>query len=471
MSIRLRLVLLALALLLLVSATSSWLLGRAYRAERAAQEQSARITTHALMQLVDRELGWPAAGDASLQPARADRGMTPQASAEAAVRNALAGPGAFGPGDWAGVLMDSAGSIVLTHPADLRNVLSPERAARLHGSVRDASGGWFDIPDARGATQRAYIGKSRQDWAWVTFMPCSILDPACSRELPWIIGAAIVLFLSAGWAMAQAALGQGGAGEAAPWEGVGGPLSPAQQGACLGWQQRMMIVGRLANRFAHEFNNQLGVISNSASLIERRARDPGLQLPVKAMLRSVEAASFITQWLQRLGARQVSRPQPIELQCWLPDLRPALAVVVGKGMALEIAAAPRTLWVHADPGELELALTCVLLSIRGELPGEGSVAIAYGPWEAGDGHLSPPGSEGFAEIRIEARARQPGDPSPAGSRASGAVWMPADSRPALELGFVHRLCQSAGGSAWVMLDAGRSMAVSMLLAPQDGAHP
>src|SRR5260370_241560 len=57
MSIRLRLVLLLLALLVFVLAASSWLLLRAYQSEHAAQEQAARVSSMAVARLLDKEPG------------------------------------------------------------------------------------------------------------------------------------------------------------------------------------------------------------------------------------------------------------------------------------------------------------------------------------------------------------------------------------------------------------------------------
>ncbi|MFT3815592.1 MAG: hypothetical protein QM740_19860 [Acidovorax sp.] len=461
MSMRLRLVLLALVLLLLVLATYGWLLARTQRSERVAQQRSARLTTQVLVQLIDHELSALMAGDASSQQPT-DRSLAVQASVETAARKALTDLAIFSPQDGAGVLMDEAGNVVLTHPPDLRDALSPERIAKLQAAVGGSSSGWFTLPDAQGAVHHAYFEKSRQNWTWITWMPCSALDLACSRDLPWVIGAATILFLSAGWLMVRAASSSGGAEGLASWESVKEPPLSSRQKTPGGGREHMMDISWLIGRFTHEFNNRLGVISNSACLIERRAQDPGLQLPIKAMLRAVDAASFISQRLQRLGTRQPSRPQPIELQCWLPELRTALGLVLGKGMALDIMVAQEALWVHADPRELELALLCVLSSIRAALPGEGRVIVAPRPWEAGDGPPLPPQPERLIEIRLKARARS-SDEAVIGPYAAMAAWIPVESCPALDLGLVHSLCQSAGGSAWVNLEAGHCIVVSMLL--------
>src|SRR5690606_1521459 len=66
-------------------------------------------------------------------------------------------------------------------------------------------------------------------------------------------------------------------------------------------RERAAALGRLSARVAHEFNNLLGVISNSAHLIQRHAYSPALGMPVAATLRAVDSANRLTQPLLRWG--------------------------------------------------------------------------------------------------------------------------------------------------------------------------
>lgn len=293
------------------------------------------------------------------------------------------------------------------------------------------------------------------------------LGGTCSRALPWLIGGLMVLVAGLGWALSRAASGAARAEARAPSEGGSEAAAPSPpRPGPVSTPQRMEVIGRLTARFAHEFNNQLGVISNSAHLIERRAQDPRLQLPVAALLRAVDATHLLIQRLQSLGARQPPTPQAIDLCRWLPEHRAALALVSGKSVVLEIGVAPGTLWVHADPGELELALTCVLLGIRHALAREERVTVSCLPGAPGDGTPLP--CEGLAEIRVEARVRHAGAPAGETGGSTTAAWVAADACPAWGLGLVQCLCRSAGGGAWVRLEAGHRMTVSMRLAESEG---
>lgn len=222
--------------------------------------------------------------------------------------------------------------------------------------------------------------------------------------------------------------------------------------------QRMEVLGRLAGRFSHEFNNQLGVISNSAYLIQRKIRDPLLTESAQAMLRSVEVASGLTQRLQRLGSRHSSGAQPLELQPWLNALLPALAMVLGKRMDLALRPVAPGLWVHLAPDELELALTSMLLWVRDVLPEGGAVTVEArrmpeGPWPL------PTGA--YVQLGIEAAAdgvQRLGEPS----RAA------ADACQAWGLGLAHSLGCSAGGGLWVAAEPGRSLCARLVVAQLPG---
>jgi hypothetical protein len=74
--------------------------------------------------------------------------------------------------------------------------------------------------------------------------------------------------------------------------------------------QRVEALGRLTGGVVHDFNNLLGVTSNSAHLIQRHAAtDPQLQLPVSATLRAVEAGSRLIQHLLRFAGQRSSPPR------------------------------------------------------------------------------------------------------------------------------------------------------------------
>ncbi len=509
MSIRLRLVLLLLALLVFVLAASSWLLLRAYQSEHAAQEQAARVSSMAVARLLDKEPG------------------------TAGVDQVLAGLGPLLDSGWPGFLVDSTGRALPAGPgaaADLPALpadFSERLAASLaqaapgvssagqgaeqsagQGAGQGASQGWLDLPDAQGGPLRAFFSKSAQGWTWVSWVPCSALDPACSRPLKGVIWVAIVLFAVAGLGLARLALrgsaslvlpatggnaqdhGQGGGG-AGLSEGAAVDTAGLEEAAARLQSERLQVVGRLAGRFSHEFNNQLGILSNSAYLIERRSEDPALSLPAQAMLRSVDTASRLTQQLLRFGAHHCTHALVVDLYRWLPGLQGTLAVVLGKRMALEVAEpaeasqpgqpAPR-LGVHVDPDELELALISIFLAIREAMTDGAQVHMAARPLseDQNQDQDQAAASRGNAlvEIRIEALAHGAGAAS-TGTGEAGAsrldsverqdpppVFTPlndSDADATCGLSLARRLCLERGGVVRAEGEHGRCLAVSLVL--------
>lgn len=507
MSIRLRLVLLLLALLVFVLAASSWLLLRAYQSEHAAQEQAARVSSMAVARLLDKEPG----------TAGADQ--------------VLAALGPLLDSGWPGFLVDSTGRALPAGPgaaADLP-ALPADFSERLAASLaqaapgvksagqgagqsagQDASQGWLDLPDAQGGPLRAFFSKSAQGWTWVSWVPCSALDPACSRPLKGVIWVAIVLFAVAGLGLARLALrgsvslvlpatggnaqdqGQGG-GDAGLSEGAAVNAAGLEEAAARLQSERLQVVGRLAGRFSHEFNNQLGILSNSAYLIERRSEDPALSLPAQAMLRSVDTASRLTQQLLRFGAHHCTHALVVDLYRWLPGLQGTLAVVLGKRMVLEVAEpaeasqpgqpAPR-LGVHVDPDELELALISIFLAIREAMTDGAQVHMAARPLsedqnqDQDQDQAAASRGNALVEIRIEALAHGAGAAN-TGTGEAGAprldsverqdpppVFTPlndSDADATCGLSLARGLCLERGGMVRAEGEHGRCLAVSLVL--------
>lgn len=509
MSIRLRLVLLLLALLVFVLAASSWLLLRAYQSEHAAQEQAARVSSMAVARLLDKEPGTAGVDQvlAALGPLL-DSGW-PGFLVDSTGRALPAGPGAAAdlpalPADFSERL---AASLAQAAPGVSSAGQGAEQSAG-QGAGQGASQGWLDLPDAQGGPLRAFFSKSAQGWTWVSWVPCSALDPACSRPLKGVIWVAIVLFAVAGLGLARLALrgsaslvlpatggnaqdhGQGGGG-AGLSEGAAVDTAGLEEAAARLQSERLQVVGRLAGRFSHEFNNQLGILSNSAYLIERRSEDPALSLPAQAMLRSVDTASRLTQQLLRFGAHHCTHALVVDLYRWLPGLQGTLAVVLGKRMALEVAEpaeasqpgqpAPR-LGVHVDPDELELALISIFLAIREAMTDGAQVHMAARPLseDQNQDQDQAAASRGNAlvEIRIEALAHGAGAAN-TGTGEAGAsrldsverqdpppVFTPlndSDADATCGLSLARRLCLERGGVVRAEGEHGRCLAVSLVL--------
>ncbi|HSI49851.1 MAG TPA: response regulator [Ideonella sp.] len=139
-------------------------------------------------------------------------------------------------------------------------------------------------------------------------------------------------------------------------------------------RQRLDTLGRLAAGVAHDVNNLLGVISNSAHLIGRLAppHSPVAQ-PLAAILRSVDSGSRLTQRLLHLSDRHPLQPRPVDLARQLDETCEVLRSVLGRRITLRCSVAAGTWPVQVDPDALELALVQLALNARDAVAQQGSV--------------------------------------------------------------------------------------------------
>lgn len=435
------------ALATLALGAAAWMVFHAHAAERGSAERSAVATTHALVRMVEGEMA-------------GNRNALPQAGA-----SVLAAWETGAAAGMEGMLVDGRGHVVLARPADLlgdvQHASGLASAVAANGSA--ALQGWTQAEDAEGHLRRAYYLQSPQQWTWVTLVHCTSLDPACSPGVYWMAGASLLLVALMGlllWRPGLAGGSRNGLCMAdADRQPQAEPVAP-QPSSSLDRQEHMAMMGRLAGRFAHEFNNQLGVISNSAYLIQRRADDARLALPAQAMLRAVDAASRLTQRLQKLGAKPYSQPQVLDLSLWLPSMESSSLMVLGKRVELQLQVEPGPLLVRVDADELELALTSLLLCLRETLV-DGAQANLYARVlrEPGARELAP---GDYVEICVEASATWSGRQA---AHVPGAplVWTPVEGCDPLDLTLAKRLCRACGGDVWAFNEPDRSLAVCLVL--------
>jgi signal transduction histidine kinase len=208
---------------------------------------------------------------------------------------------------------------------------------------------------------------------------------------------------------------------------------------------RVEALGRLAGGVVHDFNNLLGVVSNSAHLIQRQASGPELQAPVAATLRAVEAGSRLTQHLMRFAGRQPSPPPAVDLASTLAEANEFLQAIAGRRIELSVAVAPATRHVMVDESGLELALTTLTLNARDAMPSGGRLRLHACNAVADDTSGLPDGD--YVLITVGDEGRGDGDASPA----------------TLNLRQVLSFCVRSGGTSRRASTPGLGTTVSMLL--------
>jgi signal transduction histidine kinase/CheY-like chemotaxis protein len=139
--------------------------------------------------------------------------------------------------------------------------------------------------------------------------------------------------------------------------------------------RRVEALGRLTGGVAHDFNNVLGIISNSAHLMQRQTDSPALAAPLAAMLRAVEVGSRQIQYLLRFAGRQKVAPRVVDLARYLVEVREMMGIVLGKRIEISLDIAKDLPCVKVDTSELELALINLALNARDAMSIGGKVGI------------------------------------------------------------------------------------------------
>ncbi|HEX5686219.1 MAG TPA: ATP-binding protein [Ideonella sp.] len=409
------------------------------------------------------------------------------------------------PQGWAATVMDGQGAVVARHPGGSSYVgraavpdLRPQIAARREGL--------FESTSLDGEPMTGYFSTSPQGWTFVTAVPRSQLAgqvPAAVMQL-LLVGAVLlgVAIVGARWLSRRivepvvalkdmAERMQAGLPVHAEPTGIEecDKVANALEAAAYAQQrargelerrvndaiartreaeqrashnQRVEALGRLTGGVAHDVNNLLGVISNSAYLIERR-NDGQLDLgsPLAATMRAVEAGRRLTQHLLRFAGRHATRPERVDLATALPELRELLGIVLGKRIAIEVKVAADTRAIVVDAGELELALINLALNARDALPNGGHLTVEAGNAGAAEIAELPPGDyvlisvtddgTGIAD-EVANRAFEPFFTTKATGLGSG-----------LGLSQVHGFCTEAGGLARIAGTPGQGTTVSLVL--------
>lgn len=233
--------------------------------------------------------------------------------------------------------------------------------------------------------------------------------------------------------------------------------------------QRIEALGRLTGGVAHDFNNLLGIVSNSARLTQRHVETlPALQVPVNATLRAVDAGQRLTQHLLRFAGRRPVRPQPVQLDQFLPEMADLLRSVIGQRIELVVGVEPGTRPITVDASELELALMNLAINARDAMPSGGTLTLQAGPATDEQASGLPPGpyvaitvtdtGSGMDESLTQ-RVFEPFFTTKAAGQGTG-----------LGLSQVHGFCQQAHGVARLSSAPQRGTRVSLLL-PATAAAP
>lgn len=240
---------------------------------------------------------------------------------------------------------------------------------------------------------------------------------------------------------------------------------------------RFETVGQLAGGLAHDLNNLLTVFVSNLSLAEETLADLHGGGDPAAGLRSLAAdlghlrtasdrVDALTRKLLQFAAGDEGAPRPVDLGEVAASLEELLGRTLGAEIDLVVTVDPATPIVELDPGELEQAITNLLLNGRDAMPAGGRLELRLGAGELAGGPGDPPRPTAVVEVEdagegmtdaVLARAFEPLFTTKGSERGSG-----------LGLSSVRSFVQRVGGSVQVDTARGRGTRVTLVL-PATGA--
>ena len=129
--------------------------------------------------------------------------------------------------------------------------------------------------------------------------------------------------------------------------------------------QKMEAVGLLAGGVAHDFNNLLTAIKGFASLLQMTIppTDESHEF-VDEIGKAADRAAALTAQLLAFSRRQLLRPERIDLNARVRDLKRMLGLLVSEGGELRLELDPALGLVHADPGQVEQLILNLAVNAR-----------------------------------------------------------------------------------------------------------
>jgi len=142
-------------------------------------------------------------------------------------------------------------------------------------------------------------------------------------------------------------------------------------------EEKLDALSRMAGRMAHDFNNQLMVITGYAQEIagELKPGDP-LHDDAREILSAADRAAGLTRTLLTYARRQVVELRDVDLNAMLRAMESRLRQLLGDEIQLEMSLDPALGSIRTDPVQLEKAIVGLVTNARDAIAAHGEVRIA-----------------------------------------------------------------------------------------------
>lgn len=142
--------------------------------------------------------------------------------------------------------------------------------------------------------------------------------------------------------------------------------------------ERLKSLGQLTGGVAHDFNNILGIISNTARIIEMDADEPTQPRSkenIERILKAVGRAAELTNQLLSFSRKQSLSPRNIDTKSFIEELAVILRRTLGDGITIRSNVETDSWAVYADEPQLNNAILNLALNARDAMNGSGLMTL------------------------------------------------------------------------------------------------
>jgi len=139
-------------------------------------------------------------------------------------------------------------------------------------------------------------------------------------------------------------------------------------------QDRLAAVGQLAAGIAHDFNNILTGMIGFAQLLHTRTDLPqSARADARRIMDGGHRAAYLIRQILDFSRKSLMLPQPLDLAVFLQEVVRFLQRTIPENIQIALEMGPDEYWVHADPGQIQQALTNLAVNARDAMPGGGEL--------------------------------------------------------------------------------------------------
>ena len=140
--------------------------------------------------------------------------------------------------------------------------------------------------------------------------------------------------------------------------------------------QKMEAIGQLAGGIAHDFNNLLTAIIGYGHLLKNDAsHDARMSAYVGHILTAADRAAILTNDLLTFSRKQITNPQPVNLNTIIKDMENLLSRVIGEDIELSTVLTDDDLTIMADSTQIDQILMNLATNAQDAMPKGGRVTI------------------------------------------------------------------------------------------------